>query len=188
VTVAVVAALLVGCAHRERAADPITAPAPPPSTTSSVLVPPPVTAHPPTGSHPHSSAPHLLADGRHAGYVTAIDGSARTITVDVIQFLTGDAANEAFHQDHPEVGGNVPNGYYIRNVNTRLRTLPVRQNATVHVVWRDGDAGTEPITFDELPGYFADDLNPDDGRLWYDPFWLTVHDDRVESIVEQYIP
>lgn len=82
----------------------------------------------------------------------------------------------------------MPNGYYIRNVNARLRILPVRQDATVRVVWLNGDALTESISFDGLPGYFAADVNPHDERVWYDPFWLTVDDDHVTTIVEQYIP
>ena len=128
-------------------------------------------------------APHVLDDGRHTAYLTAIDVPARTITFDVIQFLTGEAADEAFHQDHPEIEGGVPNDHYIRNENTRLRTLPV----PVRVVWLGEGAQLESISFEELPAYVAADPEPGDQYLWHDPFWLTVHGDRVESIVEQYI-
>jgi hypothetical protein len=29
---------------------------------------------------------------------------------------------------------------------------------------------------------------PDDDRIWPSPFWLTVNDDTVAAIEEQYIP
>ena len=37
------------------------------------------------------TAPALLDDGRHAAYLHEVDVDGRTITVDVIQFLTGQA-------------------------------------------------------------------------------------------------
>lgn len=177
---ATVAVLLVGCAHRQRAAEPAATPSPTPPTTS-ILVTPPATSS-------SAPAPHVLSDGRHAVYLTAIDVPGRTVTFDVIEFLTGHAADEAFHQDHPEIGEDVPNGFYIRNVDPRLRTLPVRRDVPVRVVWLGDGNAPESISFEALPGYFAGDLDPDDARVWYDPFWLTVRGDRVESIVEQYIP
>jgi hypothetical protein len=183
VAVAAVAVLLVGCAHRERAADPAATPSPTLPTTSSAPVPSTSVVPPPT-----VSPPRVLSDGRHAVYLTAIDVPGRTVTFDVIQFLTGDAADEAYRQDHPEIGGDVPNGFYIRNVNPRLRTLPVRQDVPVQVVWLGDGNAPEAISFEGLPGYFVGDVVPDDARVWYDPFWLTVRGDHVESIVEQYIP
>jgi hypothetical protein len=49
--------------------------------------------------------------------------AGRTLTVDVIQFLTGREAEEAYHRDHPEDPLGPPNDYYILTVNPRLRTL-----------------------------------------------------------------
>jgi hypothetical protein len=179
-SVIIVGILLAGCAHRERAASPSVSPSAP--ATTSVVAPSQ------TGTRSNVPAPHVLDDGQHAAYLTAIDVPARTVTFDVIQFLTGEAADEAFHQDHPEIEGGVPNGYYIRNENPRLRTLSVRVGVPVRVVWLGEGAQLESISFEELPAYFAGDLEPGDQYLWYDPFWLTVHGDRVELIVEQYIP
>lgn len=130
----------------------------------------------------------MLADGRHAAFLTAIDVSAGTITFDVIQYLTGEAAEHAFHQDHPEIAEGPPNGFYIRNENPRLRTLPVHHDVPVQVTWLGDGNQPEWISFEDLPAYFTGDAVPDDPYVWYDPFWLTVHNDRVESIVEQYLP
>jgi hypothetical protein len=179
ILVAVTAVVLTGCAHRERAAEPAGSPSSPPT---SVVVPTP------SGSRTHTPEPHVLDDGRHAAYLTAIDVPGRTISFDVVQYLTGEAADGAYHQDHPEIEGGPPNGYYIRNENPRLRTLPVRPNVPVQVLWLGTAGQPESITFEELPAYVAAVPEPGGQYLWYDPFWLTVHDDRVESIVEQYIP
>lgn len=133
-------------------------------------------------------APHhgrLLADGRHCAWLTGI--GTRTVTVDVVQWLTGAAADAAYQRDHPDVpGAEAPNGFYIRNANPRLRTLPVRGDAAVAVQQPGG--GLRSISFAELPAYLAGDPAPHAGRLWYAPFWVTVRGDRVISIVEQYLP
>lgn len=180
---AITALLLAGCAHRDRAAAPPTSSPVTTETITTAPAPPATTVPPPTG-HPS----RVLPDGRYPAYLSAIDVPGRTITFDVIQWFTGDAAEEAYHQDHPEIEGGPPNGYYIRNLNPRFRTLPVRQNVSVEVVWLRPDAAVEPTTFESLPDYFTGDVRHDDKYVWYDPFWLTVHGDLVESIVEQYIP
>lgn len=58
----------------------------------------------------------------------------------------------------------------------------------MQVIWLHGGYGIENITFAELPGYFAEDPAGDDDYVWPSPFRLTVRGDRVEAIMEQYIP
>ncbi|MGH3656904.1 MAG: hypothetical protein ACRDUA_09610 [Micromonosporaceae bacterium] len=131
----------------------------------------------------------VLEDGRHPVYLTDIDTPARTITLDLVQFLTGDEAKRVYAADHPEDPSGPPNDYYIVNDNPRLRTLPVVPGATVTVVWSEpGSLDAETISFGELADYFAQDVAPSDPYLWYDPFWLTVEDGRVVAMEEQYIP
>lgn len=181
---AIAALLLAGCAHRERTAAPR-----PVTPTTSTTAPATATSGPATTTTPTRKHPtHVLSDGRYPAFLTAIDVPGRTVTFDVIQWFTDTAADEAFHEDHPEMEGGAPNGYYIRNVSSKLRTLPVPPNVPVEVVWLNGDAQTEHTTFESLPDYFTGDVAADDKYVWYDPFWLTVHDDRIESLVEQYIP
>ncbi len=70
-----------------------------------------------------------------------------------------------------------------------MRTLPVIGAVDVTVIWLDGgNPSAETIPFEELPGYFAGYLAPDDPNLWYDPFWLTVDNGDVVAIEEQFIP
>jgi hypothetical protein len=186
VLLAIAALLLAACAHRDRAAAGATAP--PRHTTTSVAAPAPTTAVP---APPSTAAPrkgHVLADGRYPAFLTALDVSRRTVTFDVIQWFSGAAAEEAYHQDHPETEGGPPNSFYIRNASPRLRTLPVRRDVPVQVVWLVPGAGSEATTFEALPAYFAGDVAQDDDRIWYDPFWLTVRGDQVVSMNEQYIP
>jgi hypothetical protein len=60
-----------------------------------------------------------------------VDPAARAVTVDVIQFLTGDAAARAAAEDGAEVPP--PNDYYIRDASSRLRTLPTAPGAPITV-------------------------------------------------------
>ncbi len=130
-----------------------------------------------------------LADGRHPTYLHGVDQANRTLTVDVIQFLTGQEAIDAHDRDHPESPGGPPNDYYIVNVNPRLRTLDVAPDVTVALVrlHEDGDADLDPGSWDELSDYLA--VNPpDDDRLSWNPYWVTLEGGIVVAIEEQYLP
>jgi hypothetical protein len=137
---------------------------------------------------PGSEAPAapVIEDGRHAVYLTGIDVGARTIEFDVIQWLTGEDAREAYTADHPEDPGYPPNDYYIVNENPRLRTLT--ENAGIPVTVLEHGFTPMSIAFEDLPAFLAADSIPHDHSLWHNPFWLTVHDNTVAAIEEQYIP
>jgi hypothetical protein len=164
------------------ATEPETEPTPettaPPRTTEAV-------APAPTNAPTPTEAP-VLVDGRHPVYLTGLDVEGRTVEFDLIQWLTGEAAREAYTADNPDDPGYPPNDYYIVNDNPRLRLLPVAGDVTVTVL----EHGFEPmgIAFEELPAFVAEDLSPDDGALWHNPFWLTVGDGTITEIEEQYIP
>jgi len=130
----------------------------------------------------------VLEDGRHPAYLTDIDTAARTVEFDLIQFLTGDEATAAYIEDHPDDPGGPPNDYYIVNDNPRLRRLSVAENVQVTVLDWEGGFKPQVIAFADLPAQLAADLVPDDDRIWPSPFWLTVNDDTVTAIEEQYIP
>jgi hypothetical protein len=123
----------------------------------------------------------LLDDGRHAVRITTVDTEGRTVTVDVIQFLTGDAAIKAASaagQESPP-----PNDYFIVNDNPKLRTLPVAAGAPVTVnallAMETGSATKNvSISFGKLAQL------QNQNAL----FWITVRDGRVTAIAEQYIP
>lgn len=157
-----------------------------PTTAAPATEEPATTAEPATA--PSATDP-VLADGRHPVYLTGLDVAAGTVEFDLIQFLGGAEAEEAYHRDDPDAPpGPPPNDYYIVNENPRLRVLPVAEGAPITVL--DWTAGFEPRTigFADLPAALADDLYPDDGRLWPTPFWLTVEDGTVTEMEEQFIP
>ncbi len=144
----------------------------------------------PSAATPSPSTSPILADGRSPVYLTGIDVSGRSVTFDLIEFLTGDAAKKAWQKDNPGSGQDGPdNDYYIVNDNPKLRTLPVAATVSVNVLDMTSGAGTDTkqISFADLPAYLAE-LKPDDRRLSYNPFWLTVQNGQIVKIEEQFIP
>jgi hypothetical protein len=136
-----------------------------------------------TAGGPATSEPVGLADGRHPGYLKAVDPDGKTITFDLIQYLTGDAATRAAAEDGEE--SPPPNDYYIRNVNPRLRTLPVRADASITVnalaAQSTGSATKDvPVTLAKLATWFPSTGTP--------LFWITVEQGQVAKLAEQYLP
>jgi hypothetical protein len=141
-----------------------TTPVPPPAATSTA----------PTGTD--------LPDGVHVGRILRISPAAGSVTVDIVQFLTGDAAARAAAEDNAEVPP--PNDYYIRNADPRLRTLSVASGApitvNVHGAQESGSATTNiPKTLTELAGIEG----IEDGL-----FRLTLEDGQVIRLAEMYLP
>ena len=145
---------------------------------------PATTAAPTTAAvAPTTTEPAVLGDGRHPVYIKTVDPGGRTITFDLIQFFTGDAATRAAAEDGEE--SPPPNDYYIRNVNSRLRTLPVQDGAPITVnVLAAQETGSStknvPVTLDKLASYFPNSGTP--------PFWITVAQGQVTRIEQQYLP
>lgn len=93
---------------------------------------------------PSATATDELPDGTTYGYLTEADPAGRTVTVDVVQWFTGAAAAAACKADgQPASETEICNDYYIRNTNTRLRTLPVAPDAPFTMA-TGGAAGTSP--------------------------------------------
>jgi hypothetical protein len=126
-----------------------------------------------------------LADGRHPARITAVDPSGEQVTIDVVQFFQGDAATEAARADG-STDLPPPNDHWIRNVNLRLRTLPVAPDAPVTVnglSWLEtGDSQTNTtISLSKLASYGND-------RVSSPIFWITTRDGAVTGIAEQWMP
>ena len=78
-----------------------------------------------------------------------------------------------------------PNDHWIRNVNPRLRTLPVRTGApiTVNVLAAQSTGSSTKdvsVTLGKLASYF-----PNSGTA---PFWITVEQGQVTEIAQQFLP
>jgi hypothetical protein len=166
-----VASLLAGCTDDDSATDD-TVPPTGGTTTTALTV----------------GEPTDLEDGRTAAFVTAVDVAARTITVDVVQFLRGAEAVTAYREDTGATD-TPPNDYWIRNEEDRLRALTVVPTVTIRLVrlgGPDADANGTPGVFEELPEYIQT-------HAFGDPppkilAWVSIQDGVVIAIEEQYVP
>jgi hypothetical protein len=127
-----------------------------------------------------------LDDGRHYARLTAFDAEARTVTVDVVQFFSGDAAVRAAVEDGRQAE-DVANDTYIRNESTRPRTLPFRAGLAVTVntlgAGKTGSAAEDTeVTHAELAGYLAA------GDAQHRLFWFDLEGGVVVRLHEQYLP
>ena len=137
----------------------------------------PVVQTPITTSGPTSPEPAVLADGRHPVLLKTIDPGRATVTFDLIQFFQGDQATIEAAKDHQE--SPPPNDSYSRNVNPRLRTLPVRADAAITANQVAGFNQNIPVSLARLAT-----LTRAGGGV----FWITVRGDQVVRISEQWSP
>jgi hypothetical protein len=147
------------------------------STTTSPPAAPPASTAAPAATAPTTSEPAVLADGRHPVLVKKVDSGGRTVTFDLIQFFQGEQAAIEAAKDHQE--SPPPNDLYIRNVNPRLRTLPVRADAPITVNGLLATQTDTPVTLAKLANLTSR----------YSPvFRITVQDDQVVKIAEVWMP
>jgi hypothetical protein len=126
-----------------------------------------------------------LEDGRHFGYIDAIDPTVPEIIFDLAYLLSGDDANEAAAEHGDEVP--VPNDYYIVNDNPRLRTLALAPTVRIFVLDRFGP----DVVRGDLDG-FVEGFETNDYEGQYHgsagSYWVVVRDGLVARIEEQYFP
>ncbi|HEV7758554.1 MAG TPA: hypothetical protein VGO78_06180 [Acidimicrobiales bacterium] len=179
----------------ERASDEQAATtAPPPAAPATTQAPAQPAAVTP-GPSPEPAG-DTLEDGRHPVYVTAVGGSGATVQFDLVQWLTGDAADQ-YVEDHPdeypgmyEEEGGFPYDSLVVNDNPRLRTLPVADGANAVVLYGkaadDWAIERRTIPVGDLPGYFAAHDTGDGPHLSSSVVWLSVEDGRIVSMEEQF--
>jgi hypothetical protein len=125
---------------------------------------------------------------RQAAYVkgTYTAGGTRYLTVDYVQFLTGDAAGAAAAAHGDE--SPPPNDYYIVNDNPLLRELPVAADLTVRAI-TNADGTVAPEGFALSPADWVGRITgPDADRFLSSLYRLTIADGTVTAIEEQYLP
>jgi hypothetical protein len=146
---------------------------------TTVAPPAPATSAAPTTGQ--QGEPAQLADGRHPVIVKQVNTGGPTVTFDLIQWFEGDAAAKAAAEDGQE--SPPPNDYYTRNVNPRLRTLPVTGGARITITRQTAGEGggnaAEPVEAD-LATVAASGV----GHI----FWATVRGGQIEALEEQYVP
>jgi hypothetical protein len=144
---------------------------------SSPVLSSPVLSSPAVAATTKATPAAALKDGRWPGFVKKIDGDT-AVTMDLVEFLTGDAAAKAWKKKYPDSDEDVPpNDYFIVNDNTKVRVLPLASSVVVKVVSPDSpvaDKKIPPADLDE----FLDNIM----------FWFTVKGGKVSQIEQQFLP
>lgn len=129
------------------------------------------------------------------------------ITVDFAEWLTGEEADAAAEEDgYIAPGEGVPNGYYIRNLDTERTTVPIAENPPIILQTPDSGPRAKQVTYehwfytvlnDGVP-YDAEPAEPpiieepDFGFFGAGspgtPYWLTIHNGTVVQVEQQYRP
>ncbi|MBW3536561.1 MAG: hypothetical protein KY395_02155 [Actinobacteria bacterium] len=153
-----------------------TTPAPAPETQSLQSCP---------GASGNSPATFDGGSGTYAAFIVEFIAADIPLSFDVVQWMTGEAAREAYREDHPEDPEGPPNDYYVRNQSTKTRDADVRSDAKVWLVKmeEDSDADVDRATFEELSSY---NENSEGGSFHI--FWLTFENDKIVEICEQFRP
>ncbi len=140
------------------------------------------------------------------GYLTRVSSSE--IVADYAQWLTGDEAAQAAFEDGviATVEEGVPNDYYIRNVNSQLRTLPPAADVAVWLISPAAQLGSRLVDPGEWLELFNDGApwswEDDDVPNWEDhlhfgyygasmvdtPYWFVILDGEVIAVEQQYVP
>jgi hypothetical protein len=145
----------------------------------------------PSASPSSGEAAPVLAGGRHPVYLTGVDVAKSTVSFDLIEFLTGEAAQAEWQKQNPGATGGPDNDYVIINNNRRLRTLPVAAGASCVVLATVGSPETTTIGFAALPAFLKkqnEGLGVVKPHIAVLPFWLTVKDGAVTGFEEQFLP
>jgi hypothetical protein len=115
-------------------------------------------------------------------FVLKVNPAQHTVTVDPMEFLTGQAATTAYHKANPQAPpGGPDNDYYIVNAKKDHVVMPLDPTVTVRVVQANGTTNNPPVAvpLSRLVTYPTLSLHP---------FWITVERGKVTAIDEQFVP
>ena len=124
------------------------------------------------------------------GYIKSLEskGTGFELRFDPAWLLTGKTANQAALEDTGS--SDVPNDNYVVNESTRAYTYIVPANAQVRVLTQGSNLSGTPITVEQL-AELANGKNPLPKPLFEHistGFWVTIRNDKVESLEQQYHP
>lgn len=197
---------LAGCGRP--AAMPTIAPGPPVAPDGAGAVPQGLETPGPdvfaTGrAEPYDATPAEMRDGRHLAFLVALEpGPPPQLVLDPAVFL-GEAASIA--DGHTTYLGELPNGFYIRNLDPTTVTLPLSPTASIELIAHDevlGQMGQLRVGADDLVGWFAGTpvagaapfgfgvppRRSSDGQLTASPVHVTAEQGVIVAIEEQFIP
>ena len=124
-----------------------------------------------------------LPDGRHFGFVTALDPAQFRLVFDVAELLEGEEAVAAAEED----GGAVTaEGRYVRNPDHRMNRVTLSEDIEVRLV-AEVCCELEEVPFEEwLAGFDASDERAFFGTA-KSHYWITIEDGRVVAVDEQHV-
>ncbi|MCX8032495.1 MAG: hypothetical protein N3B14_03745 [Thermoleophilia bacterium] len=167
------------------------------STTTSTVAPSSTTESlSTTTTESLSSAETRLADGtiKAMGFIDRVweSGGTRYISIDYAEMLTGEEARQAAIEAG-EIGPDedLPNDYYIRNVNPKKRVFRVSLSVaiTTSTRWAPHDGMDAPCTWEDFKSFWSGGPLPEgDRHLHLCPWWIVRDGDLVIRIDEQYLP
>lgn len=146
------------------------------------------------GAVPQSTSEEPAAGEAAMGYVKKVysSGGKNFLDIDYIQWLVGDAAEQAMREDGecPKKGECIVlNDYYIRNQNPKLRTFEIAPSARITMMTYQmettGQIFNEAVTFSQFSQIWS---GSGQTRLRDTPYYITLSNNLVSSIKEQYIP
>jgi hypothetical protein len=154
--------------------------APPPTTPTNVAV---------------AASEELLPDGRikAIGYIENVweDGSGRHLTIDYIDYLEGEEADAAAVAAGEILPGEyVDDGFWISNVNPKLRTFDVSNSVGI-VTWSWGDPDLDmdqPCSWADFVSFWGPGPLPEATPPRGVPWWIFREGNTVVEIQEQYLP
>jgi len=153
-----------------------------PSLSFSASIEPTLSASASSTATSQTSPEPVLEDGRQFVFARSARVEPASLRFDLAEFLTDQEAQDAAE----EHGDEATDGYYIVNDNPRLRTLPVADDVRVRYIpisaCCDLVAGTWDQYVAAVNGTAQTDL---DGSA---PWWITVRDERIVRIEQQYLP
>jgi hypothetical protein len=129
-------------------------------------------------------------NGRHIGLIKSVGASTHTIDIDIVQFLTGDAALTAYREDSGDASGSPDNDYYVRNQNTQVRHLVVADSAALRVqsLGEYNDASSPDKGKTVTWSTFADYWTSKHGEAVVSLFWITLRGSTVVAVEQQFVP
>jgi hypothetical protein len=124
------------------------------------------------------------------GYIKSLkqNGASYELRFDPAWLLTGKTANQAALQDTGS--GDVPNDSYVVNESTRAYSFIVPASAQVRVLTTGANLDGTPITVEQLAQLVAG-KNPLPKPLFESVkggFWISIRNDKVDSLQQQYHP
>lgn len=193
--------LAAGCGGDEEAAPTTTTAAvvttavPSSTTTAPVTTTAVTTTTDPGGAVDPDTVPTTSAggvvdpvpDGTGFGYVTSVSVAESTVSIDVAELLTGDEAVKAAVADGALEPGetSIPNDYYVRNRNPKVRVAPVGPSAGIGVLEDDGGPDISSASLAQLAASVAATSGEDGPRL---PVQFVATGGVIERIDEMYFP